>query len=158
MESQPVITSYSIHYTKLYDTIGNLNNHIGVPLTILKMSKNTEIGIVEMGANHAKEIEFLCNIAYPDYGVITNFGKAHLEGFGSVEGVIKAKSELHEHLKEHHKVIFVNQNDEKQLKQIGDYKSVYTFGKQDSVGPNPILKTAQPFVELEYEGKLIKSP
>lgn len=138
-------------------TTGNLNNHIGVPITLLNMSKDTEIGIVEMGANHPKEIEFLCKIAYPDYGVITNFGKAHLEGFGSVEGVIKAKSELYEHLKKHNKVIFVNQNDEKQLKQTGDYKSVYTFGKQDSIGPNPILKTSLPFVELEYEDKLIKS-
>jgi UDP-N-acetylmuramoyl-tripeptide--D-alanyl-D-alanine ligase len=70
-------------------TVGNLNNHIGVPLTLLSMTKDTEIGIVEMGANHQKEIEFLCNIAKPDYGYITNFGKAHLEGFGGVEGVIK---------------------------------------------------------------------
>ncbi|MEY2870064.1 MAG: hypothetical protein RIR01_2570, partial [Bacteroidota bacterium] len=69
-------------------TVGNLNNHIGVPLTLLSFDKNTEIGIVEMGANHKKEIEFLCEIAQPDYGYITNFGKAHLEGFGGVEGVI----------------------------------------------------------------------
>ena len=73
-------------------TIGNLNNHIGVPLTLLRFTKETEIGIVEMGANHQKEIEFLCEIAQPDYGYITNFGKAHLEGFGGVEGVIKGKS------------------------------------------------------------------
>jgi len=65
-------------------TKGNLNNHIGVPLTLLSMTKHTEVGIVEMGANHQKEIEFLCSIAQPDYGLITNFGKAHLEGFGSV--------------------------------------------------------------------------
>ena len=75
-------------------TSGNLNNHIGVPLTLLSMTPKTEIGIVEMGANHHKEIEFLCSIADPDFGYITNFGKAHLEGFGSVEGVIEAKSEL----------------------------------------------------------------
>jgi len=72
-------------------TVGNLNNHIGVPLTLLSMTPETEIGIVEMGANHLKEIKFLCNIALPDFGYITNFGKAHLEGFGSVEGVIKVK-------------------------------------------------------------------
>jgi len=65
-------------------TKGNFNNHIGVPLTLLSMNLQTEIGIVEMGANHQKEIEFLCNIAKPDYGLITNFGKAHLEGFGGV--------------------------------------------------------------------------
>ena len=70
-------------------TIGNLNNHIGVPLTLLSFNSDTEIGIVEMGANHQKEIEFLCNIARPDFGYITNFGKAHLEGFGGVKGVIK---------------------------------------------------------------------
>ena len=142
---------------KTTSTKGNLNNHIGVPLTLLSMTKDTEIGIVEMGANHPNEIEFLCNITLPDYGVITNFGKAHLEGFGTIEGVIKAKSELYEHLKKHHKTIFVNQNDEKQLKQIGDYKSIYTFGKNDSRGPNPALKTSQPFVTLEYKGKTIKS-
>ena len=138
-------------------TKGNLNNHIGVPLTLLSMTKNTELGIVEMGANHQKEIEFLCRIALPDYGVITNFGKAHLEGFGGVEGVIKGKSELYDHLKSHHKMIFVNQNDEKQLKQIGSYGSVYTFGKEISIGPNPILKTSQPFVTLDFEGITINS-
>ena len=73
-------------------TVGNLNNHIGVPLTLLSFSTDTEIGIVEMGANHKKEIEFLCELAQPDYGYITNFGKAHLEGFGGVEGVIEGKS------------------------------------------------------------------
>ena len=138
-------------------TKGNLNNHIGVPLTLLSMTNTTKIGIVEMGANHQKEIEFLCNIALPDYGVITNFGKAHLEGFGGVEGVIKGKSELYDHLKAHNKTIFVNQNDEKQLYQIGDYKSIFTFGKEDSIGPNPILKSSQPFVILDYDGNIINS-
>jgi len=79
-------------------TVGNLNNHIGVPLTLLSFSKQTEIGIVEMGANHQKEIEFLCEIAQPDYGYVTNFGKAHLEGFGGVEGVIQGKCELYRYL------------------------------------------------------------
>lgn len=150
---------YSVLSTQ-YQTMatkGNLNNHIGVPLTLLSMIKATEIGIVEMGANHLKEIELLSNIAYPDYGVITNFGKAHLEGFGSVEGVIKGKSELYEHLKSHHKTIFVNQNDVKQLEQVGSYGAIYTFGKENSIGPNPILKTSQPFVTLEYDGLTINS-
>lgn len=84
---------------KTVATIGNLNNHIGVPLTLLSMNEDTEIGIVEMGANHLNEIEFLCSIAQPDYGYITNFGKAHLEGFGSIEGVIEGKSELYHYLK-----------------------------------------------------------
>ena len=88
-------------------TVGNLNNHIGVPLTLLSFTKETQIGIVEMGANHQKEIEFLCEIAQPDYGYITNFGKAHLEGFGGVEGVIKGKSEMYIYLKSNNKLVFV---------------------------------------------------
>ena len=75
-------------------TMGNLNNHIGVPLTLLSIKPETEIAVVEMGANHPGEIDFLCKIADPDYGLITNIGKAHLEGFGSFEGVIKTKTEL----------------------------------------------------------------
>ena len=138
-------------------TKGNLNNHIGVPLTLLEMTKNTEIGIVEMGANHPKEIEFLCNIAAPDYGVITNFGKAHLEGFGSLDGVIKAKSELYEHLKTHNKTIFVNQNDPVQVTQVSDYHHTYTFGKKKSQVSNIILKSSQPFVTLDYDGVTINS-
>ncbi len=80
-------------------TEGNLNNHIGVPLTLLTMNKETEIGIVEMGANHLGEIKMLSEIAEPDYGYITNFGKAHLEGFGSIEGVVKGKTELYKYFK-----------------------------------------------------------
>jgi UDP-N-acetylmuramoyl-tripeptide--D-alanyl-D-alanine ligase len=96
-------TKELLHATlsKKYNTTatkGNLNNHIGVPLTLLSMTPKTEIGIVEMGANHQKEIEFLCSICEPDFGYITNFGKAHLEGFGGLEGVIKGKSELYSFL------------------------------------------------------------
>lgn len=92
-------------------TKGNLNNHIGVPLTLLSFTNETEIGIVEMGANHQKEIELLCSIAKPDYGYITNFGKAHLEGFGGVEGVIAGKSEMYDFLKISKKAAFVNLDD-----------------------------------------------
>ena len=90
-------------------TIGNLNNHIGVPLTLLSIKPDTEIAVVEMGANHPGEIDFLCKIADPDYGLITNIGKAHLEGFGSFEGVIKTKTELYRHIKANGKAVFVNQ-------------------------------------------------
>ena len=78
-----------------YATQGNLNNHIGVPLSILGITKNTEIGIIEMGANHQHEIEFLCSIAQPTHAAITNIGLAHLEGFDNLEGVINAKNELY---------------------------------------------------------------
>ncbi len=108
-------------------TVGNLNNHIGVPLSLLSMNSSTEFGIIEMGANHPKEIERLCGIAQPDYGYITNFGKAHLEGFGSIEGVIKAKSELYEYLKAHDKHIFLNADDPIQLKHLS-YKNTFSFG------------------------------
>ena len=90
-------------------TLGNLNNHIGVPLTLLSIKPETEIAVVEMGANHPGEIDFLCKIADPDYGLITNIGKAHLEGFGSFEGVIKTKTELYRHIKSNGKAVFVNQ-------------------------------------------------
>ncbi|MDX1278997.1 Mur ligase family protein, partial [Oceanihabitans sediminis] len=112
---------------KTVATIGNLNNHIGVPLTLLSMDKSTEIGIVEMGANHLKEIEFLCNIAKPDYGYITNFGKAHLEGFGSIEGVIQGKTELYQFLKENNKHIFFNADDFIQEEKLQGYKLKFGF-------------------------------
>lgn len=92
-------------------TQGNLNNHIGVPLTVLGLSKETEIAVVEMGANHVGEIAQLCSIAMPDHGLITNIGKAHLEGFGGYSGVIKAKSELYSHLRKDYGRVFVNSRD-----------------------------------------------
>ena len=96
---------------KTIATIGNLNNHIGVPLTLLSMTPKTEIGIVEMGANHQKEIQFLCTLCEPDFGYITNFGKAHLEGFGGLAGVIKGKSELYDFLEKNKKTAFINPQD-----------------------------------------------
>lgn len=94
---------FRVEYTR-----GNLNNHIGVPLTLLSMTGETEMGVVEMGANHPGEIAFLCHIARPDYGLITNVGKAHLEGFGSFEGVVRTKSELYRDLEERGGTIFIN--------------------------------------------------
>jgi len=90
-------------------TSGNLNNHIGVPLTILGISPFTQIAIIEMGANHSGEIKTLCEIARPTCGLITNIGKAHLEGFGSLEGVKQAKKELYDYLNEHNGMIFYNE-------------------------------------------------
>lgn len=138
-------------------TLGNLNNHIGVPLTLLSMSKDTEIGIVEMGANHLKEIEFLCKIAEPDYGYITNFGKAHLEGFGSIEGVIKGKSELYSYLKATNKTIFINTDDVLQVEKTSNYNSKYTIGTKKDNAVTVLLTSAQPFVEIHYNNLHIKS-
>ena len=99
-------------YRILY-TLGNLNNHIGVPLTLLRLTPDDELAVIEMGANHPGEIKTLSAIVEPDYGIITNVGKAHLEGFGSFEGVIKTKGELYEHLRyggEH--TIFIDRDNE----------------------------------------------
>ena len=115
-------TSYRTIATK-----GNLNNHIGVPLTLLTIKPDTEIAIVEMGANHLNEIEFLCEIAEPDFGYITNFGKAHLEGFGGVEGVIKGKSELYDYLISSNKSVFLNADDPIQLEKLGKEQLNYVF-------------------------------
>lgn len=87
-------------------TEGNFNNHIGVPLTLLRINEITEMAIVEMGANHPGEIDLLCRLAMPDFGLITNIGKAHLEGFGSFEGVVKTKTELYRYLQQHEGTIF----------------------------------------------------
>lgn len=125
-------------------TLGNLNNHIGVPLTLLSMNKDTEIGIVEMGANHAKEIDFLSRIANPDYGYITNFGSAHLEGFGSLDGVVKAKSELYDFLRAHNKKVFVNPTDEKQVERT---EGIETITFEESIK----FIEANPFVKLSYK-------
>jgi len=94
---------FNILYTQ-----GNLNNHIGVPLTLLQLKPEHELAIIEMGANHPGEIKQLCDIACPDYGIITNVGKAHLEGFGSLEGVMKTKAELYEFISAHGKLIFLH--------------------------------------------------
>ena len=93
---------------KLIHTMGNLNNHIGVPLTLLSIKPDTEMAVVEMGANHPGEIADLCLLSDPDYGLITNVGKAHLEGFGSFEGVIETKTALYRHVKAHGQAVFVN--------------------------------------------------
>lgn len=113
-------------------TFGNLNNHIGVPLTLLSIKPEHEIAVVEMGANHQKEIQLLCQIAQPNFGYITNFGKAHLEGFGGFEGVIKGKSELYDYLKNHAQTILVNENDPIQVEKTENYSPKITFGKANS--------------------------
>ncbi|WP_299522578.1 UDP-N-acetylmuramoyl-tripeptide--D-alanyl-D-alanine ligase [Winogradskyella sp.] len=147
-----LVTTYNVRAT-----IGNLNNHIGVPLTLLSFTEDQDFGIIEMGANHQKEIEFLSNIALPDYGVITNFGKAHLEGFGGVEGVIKGKSELYDYLRNDSKTVFINTDDSKQMKQIGNYPNTVTFGKDADNDCVVEFTKANPFVSLKYDGKEIDS-
>lgn len=138
-------------------TVGNLNNHIGVPLTLLSFNSETEIGIVEMGANHKKEIEFLCELAKPDYGYITNFGKAHLEGFGGVEGVIEGKSEMYQYLSANDKLAFINLEDPIQVEKAKKLKN-YSFGiNKENAAVNISGVKANPFVEVVYGDLVIQS-
>jgi len=138
-------------------TVGNLNNHIGVPLTLLSFNSQTEIGIVEMGANHKKEIEFLCDLAQPDYGYVTNFGKAHLEGFGGIEGVIEAKSEMYNYLSANNKLVFVNLEDKIQVEKSKNLKS-YSFGINNSIADVKVSSVkANPFVEIHFSNSIIST-
>jgi len=132
-------------------TKGNLNNHIGVPLTLLSMTDKTELGVVEMGANHLKEIALLCAISEPDFGYITNFGKAHLEGFGGMGGVIKGKSELYAFLKENNKTVFVNPEDKIQVEKTQEINTI-----NFKVEALRFLE-ANPFVKLSYNNNTIQS-
>lgn len=134
-------------------TKGNLNNHIGVPLTLLQFTPELEIGIVEMGANHHKEIELLASIAAPDYGFITNFGKAHLEGFGSEEGVVEAKSELYEFLRAHQRKVIVNPADQKQLDRTEGMDRIMFEDSVEYKGANPFVTIG--FDGVSFETKLI---
>ena len=121
-------TKYNIHYTQ-----GNLNNQIGVPLTLLQITRAHEMAIVEMGASHPGDIKELVDIAEPNYGLITNVGRAHLEGFGSFEGVQQTKKELYDYLREHQGFIFRNTDNPYLAQMAGDLKTVaYTTGTMPS--------------------------
>ena len=137
----------------IISTLGNFNNHIGVPLTLLKINDNTEIAIVEMGANHINEIALLCEIAKPDYGIITNIGAAHLEGFGSFDGVIAAKSELYQYLEQNNGIVIVNNDDELLVKLSKNLKK-FTYGKNNANIEGEILNSF-PFLEINWAAENI---
>ncbi len=142
---------------KTVATKGNLNNHIGVPLTLLNIKADTELAIIEMGANHKLEIQFLSSLAEPDFGYITNFGKAHIEGFGSAEGVIIGKCELYQFLIEHRKPIFFNGDDPIQREKLKAYPHKLGFSQTDPELIQIKNLGANPFVALEYGGTKIQS-
>ncbi len=133
---------------QVYCTEGNLNNHIGVPLTLLSLQDHHQYGIIEMGANHIGEIENLCNIAMPDYGIITNIGEAHIDGFGSIEGVITAKTELYDYLSKHGGKTFLNTDDKNLAAQIKNRNIEYlSYGSRkdnychaENISADPYLK------------------
>jgi len=141
----------------VFATEGNLNNNIGVPLTVLKLNKKHEIGIIEMGANHLNEIELLSSISLPNWGYITNFGKAHLEGFGSKEGVIQGKSELYKHLKLKNGQVLINADDKEQIKQTRNQK-VVRFGIKEINDFKISYRSNKKDIQLQYKGLNFKSP
>lgn len=138
-------------------TLGNLNNHLGVPLTLLSFDKSTEIGIVEMGANHQKEIELLCQIAEPNFGYITNFGKAHLEGFGGFEGVIKGKSELYDYLRKNDKIAFINTDDHCQITNSQGIEKITFAMSNTNVNTTFSQPAANPFAAVNIGNTSIQS-
>lgn len=146
---------------KVYATKGNLNNHIGVPLTLLAVDPaKHEMAVVEMGANHQKEIALLCTIAEPSHGLITNIGKAHLEGFGGIAGVKKGKGELYDYLSKKKKVVFVNAQNEDLMEMISKrhaFKEI-VFYRSENSKTNPELIADTPFVVFELDkGKPVET-
>lgn len=140
---------------KTFATKGNLNNHIGVPLSILSLTHETELAVIEMGANHQKEIEFLCEIAQPTHGLITNIGMAHLDGFGGFEGVKKGKAELFAYLKNHEGIAFINKNNPylMEMKEKADLIKVIYYGTETNDTVTGKLLTSDPFIELSWSSK-----
>lgn len=141
---------------RTHSTVGNLNNHIGVPLTLLDINEDAEIAVIEMGANHIGEIAMLCEIARPGYGLITNIGKAHLEGFGGYEGVIKAKTELYTHIDKSEGSILVNHDDEL-LMRLSKRLRRNTYGQNEDSDTRGVIISSIPFLNVEWENNKIVS-
>lgn len=142
---------YNLIYTQ-----GNFNNHLGLPLTVLRIKPDTEMAVVEMGANHPNEIAQLCTIANPDFGIITNIGKAHLEGFGSFEGVVKTKNELYDFIRNKNGRLFVNHDNELLVKLSNGIDSL-TYGKDNSADIKASIVSSNPYLIINWEGKEIKT-
>lgn len=147
-------TTFKTHYTK-----GNLNNHIGIPLTLLEMKPDTEIAVIEMGANHQKEIESYCKYVEPTHGIITNCGKAHLEGFGGVEGIRKGKGELYDYLKQHQGLVFVNGDDAILVNMLQERSmpDFISYGNNSSNKYNSKILIENPFLKIQFEDMEIDS-
>jgi len=144
---------------KTFATFGNLNNHIGVPLSILTIKKEVEVAVIEMGANHQKEIEMLCTIAQPTHGIITNVGMAHLDGFGGFEGVKKGKAELYAFLKENQGYTFINRDNAylMDMSQNAGLTKLIFYGTENGNTIKGSLKSSDPFIEVEWTNHDISS-
>ncbi len=152
--TKELITSVLSRKFNVTATKGNLNNHIGVPLTLLGMNNKTEIGVVEMGANHPGEIAALCNIAVPDFGLITNVGKAHLEGFGSFEGVKKTKAELYRFIDYKRGKIFINTTNKHLIEMAESAETIGYKTEREGYGIEGEVVNSSPF--LVFKAKFPK--
>ena len=141
---------------KVWATTGNLNNHIGVPLTILAITSDIEIAIIEMGANHIGEIAMLCEIAQPNYGLITNIGKAHIGEFGNLEAIVKAKTEMYHFLRKKGGKIFINSSDELLMSNASGVEQI-TYGTHQKDFCSCRLVGSDPFLKVGYESEIISS-
>ncbi len=153
--SKELLYAVLSQHFKTFATKGNLNNHIGVPLSLLAIDRSYEIAIIEMGANHLGEIAFLSNISQPTHGLITNVGKAHLEGFGSFEGVKKTKGELYDYLQDHNGILFL-QGDNNHLVEMAAQRSIDTvirYGFSDFNDVIGKLIIANPYLSIAWQQK-----
>lgn len=140
---------YNIIFTQ-----GNFNNQLGVPLTLLRIKPETELAVVEMGASHPGDIQELTDIGEPDYGIITNIGRAHLEGFGGYEGVIKTKNEMYQYIAAHNGLLFVNK-DNNLLMSLASNINKVTYGTENDVDVQGKMLSANPYLSVEWNGHKI---
>tara|TARA_Y100001968_G_C19384596_1_gene732179 strand:- start:20 stop:1354 length:1335 start_codon:yes stop_codon:yes gene_type:complete len=146
----------------VYSTEGNLNNHIGVPLTILALKQEHDIGVVELGANHQGEIEKLCQIAQPTHGIITNIGKAHLKGFKNIENIKKTKNELYEYIKKNNGIIFVNHSNPILIGLVNKYNKTILYQCMElktnqKTNDSVFYFTCEPFIKLIFQNTKIQT-
>ena len=157
--SKELINAVLAERYKTFATFGNLNNHIGVPLSILSITNDVEIAVIEMGANHQKEIELLCTISQPTHGIITNVGMAHLDGFGGFEGVKKGKAELYAYVKKTSGYIFINRDNAFLMEMstnTGLNKLIY-YGTQNGNTIKGFLKSSDPYIEVDWTNHDVSS-
>ncbi|GGH13177.1 UDP-N-acetylmuramoyl-tripeptide--D-alanyl-D-alanine ligase [Pedobacter zeae] len=157
--SKELVNAVLAERYKTFATFGNLNNHIGVPLSILSITNEVQIAVIEMGANHQKEIELLCTIAQPTHGIITNVGMAHLDGFGGFEGVKKGKAELYAYLKQTNGYTFINRDNPNLLEMstaAGLNKLIY-YGTENGNAIKGTLKSSDPFIEVNWTNHEVSS-
>jgi len=157
--SKELVNAVLAERYKTFATFGNLNNHIGVPLSILSINDDVEIAVIEMGANHQKEIELLCTIAQPTHGIITNVGMAHLDGFGGFEGVKKGKAELYAYIKETQGYTFINRDNPNlmEMSQTAGLNKLIFYGTENGNTIKGTLKSSDPFIEVDWTNHDVSS-